>query len=323
MTQGFPRLLGDVGGTNARWSWQSAPDAALASFASYPCAEYASVHAVIEHYLEDQALPRPARVAFGIATPVTGDAVRMTNHHWAFSIAALQRDLGVEHCLVINDFGAIAAALPTLKDGDLHRVGGGAAVQGAPMAVLGAGTGLGVAGVVRDASGRPVTIESEGGHATLAAADEREQAVIAHLRRRFGHVSAERAVSGPGLQNLYHAVCAIDGLACDAALSPADVVDRALAGRDAACVEALQLFAGLLGSVAGNLALTLGARGGVFIGGGVVPKLGAAFDALPFRARFEDKGRFRAYLERIPTAVITSADVALQGAANALDAAPG
>ena len=188
--------------------------------------------------------------------------------------------------------------------------------------MLGAGTGLGVAGLVRDAAGRPVTIEGEGGHVTLAAADEREQAVIAQLRRSFGHASAERAVSGPGLQNLYRAVCAIDGIACHAALSPADVVDRALTGSDAACSEALRLFAGFLGSVAGNLALTLGARGGVVIGGGVVPKLGAAFDALPFRARFEGKGRFRAYLEGIPTAVITSTDVALQGAANALDALP-
>jgi glucokinase len=319
MGQGFPRLLGDVGGTNARWAWQDAAAGTLRHAASYPCADFASVQAVIEHYLREQGLPRPARVAFGIATPIAGDSVTMTNHHWTFSIAGLQAALGVERCLVLNDFAAIAAALPALTPADSRRIGGGAAVPGAPVAVLGPGTGLGVAGLVPVAGRHPLTIDGEGGHVSLAAANAREASVLAVLRERFGHVSAERAVSGPGLVNLYDAVCALDSLP-HLALLPADVSARALAGADAACTEALQLFGGFLGSVAGNLALTLGARGGIFIGGGVVPRLGAAFDTLPFRARFEDKGRFRGYLERIQTAVITAPAPALYGAANALDA---
>lgn len=321
MARGFPRLLGDIGATNARWTWQRTPGERLPAFTSYPCAAFGSVQAVIEQFLKDRQLPRPARLAFGIATPVTGDWVQMTNHPWAFSVAALQEALGVERCLVLNDFAAIAAALPSLTPADSRRIGGGEAVAGAPMVVLGPGTGLGVAALVTSETGHPTTIEGEGGHATLAATTEREAAVLAQLRKHFDHVSAERALSGPGLLNLYRAVCTLDAMVVRDLL-PADVTASALAATDPACVEALQLFAAFLGSVAGNLALTLGARGGVYIAGGIVPRLGAAFDALPFRQRFEAKGRFRGYLEHIPTAVITASAPALYGAARALDLLP-
>ena len=321
MLHGFPRLLGDIGGTNARWAWQTAPGGALQHYTAYPCAQFDSVQAVIEQFLRDQRLPKPSRVAFGIATAVTGDLIQMTNHHWTFSLLGLQSALGVDRCLVLNDFVAIAAALPALKAGDSRRIGGGDAVPEAPMAVLGPGTGLGVAGLVRGPAGSAIGIAGEGGHVTLAASTAREAAVLAQLQDRFGHASAERAVSGPGLLNLYEALCAIDGLP-RLALQPDDITSRALASRDPVCSEALNLFGGFLGSVAGNLALTLGARGGIYIGGGIVPRLGTAFDTLPFRQRFEDKGRFRGYLERIPTAVITMPAPALYGAASALDALP-
>jgi len=323
MLQGFPRLLGDIGGTNARWAWQSAPGGALEHYSTYPCANADSVQAVIGQFLHDRQLPRPARVAFGIATAVTGDVIQMTNHYWTFSVLGLQSALGVERCLVLNDFVAIAAALPLLQASDSRRVGGGDAVPGAPMAVLGPGTGLGVASLVTGSgpAGSAIGIAGEGGHVTLAASTDREAAVLAQLRKRFGHASAERAVSGPGLLNLYEALCVIDGHP-RLELQPNDITQRALANSDSLCVEALNLFAGFLGSVAGNLALTLGARGGIYIGGGIVQRLGAAFDTLPFRQRFEDKGRFRGYLERIPTAVITMPSPALYGAASALDALP-
>ena len=322
MVQGFPRLLGDIGGTNARWAWQAAPGMPLQHYASYACAQFESVQSVVERFLRDHDLPTPQRMAFGIATAITGDQVSMTNHHWTFSIAALQAALGAERCLVLNDFTAIAAALPALTATDSRRVGGGEAVAGMPMAVLGPGTGLDVSGALPTPAGGAITITGEGGHVTLAAVNDREAAVIAQLQRRFGHASAERALSGPGLVNLHRALCEIDapGAGAGQALQPADVTQRALDGSDPVCAEALQLFAGFLGSVAGNLALTLGARGGVFIGGGIVQRLGTAFDALPFRERFEAKGRFRGYLERIPTAVITAPAPGIYGAASALDA---
>lgn len=321
-SEGFPRLVGDVGGTNARWAWQAAPGAGLHHYAAYRCADYASPAEVIERYLVDQNLPAPKRVAFGIATPIAGDRVTMTNHAWSFSIAELQARLGVERCLVLNDFAALAGGLSALTPAELRRVGGGDAVAGAPMAVLGAGTGLGVASVVSFDMGagkyREVIVAGEGGHVTLAACNDREAAVIDALHRRFGHASAERALSGPGLVNLYSAVCELDGLP-DAALQPADVSARALHGGDAACSEAMSLFGAFMGTVAGNLALTLGAHGGVFIGGGIVPRMGTGFDALPFRERFDAKGRFRSYLENIPVWVITAAAPGLYGAAAALD----
>ena len=204
----------------------------------------------------------------------------------------------------------------------MRPVGGGAAVAGTPRAVLGPGTGLGVAGLVPGGAGRLCIVAGEGGHVTLAAGTPREAAVLAQLQQRFGHASAERALSGPGLVNLYDAIGVLDARPTRT-LQPDEVVTGALLGADPACREALQLFGALLGSEAGNLALTLGARGGVYLGGGIVPRLGTAFDALPFRERFEAKGRFRSYLERIPTFVITAPTPALQGAANALDALAG
>ncbi len=318
---GFPRLLGDVGGTNARWAWQAAPEQPLAHTAALATRDHASIGASIAAYLQRHALPRPRAVAFGIATAVTGDAVRMTNHPWAFSIQALQRELGAERLRVLNDFEALAHAVPALGGDDLVRIGGGQALAEGTLAVIGAGTGLGVSGLVADGRGGWRVVVGEGGHVSLAATDAREDGLLAVLRERFGHVSAERALSGPGLVNLYQAVCRLDGQASEP-LEPAQVLARSepdSARHDRQCDQAVRLFASLLGTVAGNLALTLGARGGVFIGGGIVPRLGARFAALPFRERFEDKGRFRGYMEAIPTSVIVAEAPALLGAARALD----
>jgi glucokinase len=319
---GFPRLLGDVGGTNARWAWQPRAGAVPERRRTLRCAEFDAIDACIAHYLRLEGLPAPRRAAFGIATPITGDEVQMTNHPWRFSIAALQAALGVERLLVLNDFEALAQAVPALGDGDVRAVGRiGRGIAHANMAVIGPGTGLGMSGLVADGRGGWIVVVGEGGHASLAAGNAREASLLAVLRERFDHVSAERAVSGPGLVNLYAAICTLDG-ETPAALEPAQILARAVASgadHDPQCDEALNTFAAMLGAVAGNLALTLGARGGVYIGGGIVPRLGLDFDALPFRARFEHKGRFRSYLEAIPTWVITAGTPALMGAARALD----
>ena len=253
-------------------------------------------------------------------SPPTG--CRWTNNDWVFSIAALKRSLGAERCLVINDFTALAMSLTALAPGDLRAVGTGRAVAGAPMALLGPGTGLGVSGLLPQGGGRWSAVSGEGGHVTLAATDEHEAAILAVLRQRFGHVSAERVLSGAGLVNLYGAQCAVNGVAA-LQLSPSDVTDAALDGSDPLCAQAVQRFTVFLGNAAGNLALTLGARGGVFIGGGIVPRLGEHFDAALFRQHFEAKGRFADYLKAMPTSVITAAAPALIGASNALDLMPG
>lgn len=320
MEQLTPRLLGDVGGTHARWAWQAAAGAPIEHVQTYPTDRFATIEEAVAHYLAEQRLPPPRQAAIGVATAVLGDRIEMTNHPWTFSISGLQRALGLERCLVLNDFSALALALPALRADERRAVGGGEAAPRSAVGLLGPGTGLGVSGLVPDADGDWIPLDGEGGHVTLAAADAREAALLAVLRERFDHVSAERVLSGPGLVNLHQAHCMLEGRPAPE-LGAAEITRRALSDEDADCRRTLADFAGFLGSVAGNLALTLGARGGVYVGGGIVPRLGSALDALPFRARFEDKGRFRDYLERIPTWVVTARTPGLTGAARALDRA--
>ncbi len=237
----------------------------------------------------------------------------MTNHPWTFFIDDVRRDLGLEKLDVINDFVAIALSVPRLGDGGRRWLGGGEALPGAPIAVLGPGTGLGVSGLVPSAEGW-LPLATEGGHVALAAMTAREEEVIGVLRRKFGHASAERAVSGPGLVNLYDALAELEGIKA-ASPSPASVTERALAGNCRRSREALALFTAFLGTVASNLALSLGARGGVYMAGGILPKLADAFDEKSFRARFEDKGRFSDYLAAIPTYLITHQHPAFLGLA--------
>lgn len=322
MHQGFPRLLGDVGGTHARWAWQAQPGAPLQSISVVRCNSSASLLDSARQYLAQLGAGPVKTAGIGIATAITGDIVRMTNHPWSFSIAELKQQLGLERCLVINDFTALALSLPALGASDLQAIGDGSAVPDTAIGLLGPGTGLGVSGLFPHAGGAWSALSGEGGHVTLAAADEHESAILALLRARFGHASAERALSGPGLVNLYDAVCQVAGQV-PAALQPNEVGSQALANGNPQCVQAVQLFASLLGNLAGNLALSLGARGGIYLGGGVVPRLGAAFDSALFRRRFEDKGRFSGYLAAVPTWLITAATPALTGAARALDTLPG
>ena len=318
-TDSLPRLLGDIGGTNARFAWQTHSSASPSDISSYPCAKHDSLLDAIRHYLGEHGRLTPRLCAIGIANPINGDRVQMTNHHWSFSILELQRALGLERLIVINDFTALALSLPTLTAADLRKIGPGAATPGAPLALLGPGTGLGVSGLLPAGTRGFAPISGEGGHVTLSAGDDREAAVVQWLRQRFGHASAERALSGPGLVNLYEASCALSAEAVQA-LGPSDVIERARSGSDPCCRKALELFCGFLGSVAGDLALTLGARGGVFIGGGIAPRMLTEIERSSFRERFESKGRFRDYLSGIPTVVIDAAiPPALCGAARALD----
>ena len=321
MPSTHPRLLADIGGTNARFAWQSGPDAPLSQAATLPCAAHASLEAAVRHYLQAQGLPAPAAGAIGIANPVTGDQVQMTNHHWSFSIAALQHGLGLARLCVVNDFTALALALPLLTRDDLHVIGGGQPVAGAPVALIGPGTGLGVSGLLpsRDGGADSLPLQGEGGHVTLAATDALQEAVLRLLRKRFGHASAERALSGPGLVNLYEAACELSGRRV-LLTTPAEVLAGSRRDDCPACATAVQLFCQFLGSVAGNLALTLGARGGVYIGGGIVPRMVRELEGSGFRAQFEAKGRFRDYLRGIPVFVIDAPESpALRGAGRALD----
>lgn len=313
-----PALVGDIGGTNARFALL-APDGSVGEIRILRCADHPGLDAAAEAYLAAVAPPvRPRRAAIAVAGPVSGDWFELTNHGWRFSVRAVAERLGLERLDLVNDFSAVALALPHLGPDDRRQIGPGTAQAGRPIAVLGPGSGLGVGGVV-PAGTDWVALATEGGHVTMAAADDREAAVLAALRHRFGHVSAERVVSGMGLPNLHRALAAVDGAEApdrDAAA----ISEAALAGTDPRSVEALTMFCAMLGTVAGNLALSLGAQGGVFVAGGIVPRLGDWFDRSPFRDRFEAKGRMRAYLAPIPTHVVTHPLPAFVGLAAAVAA---
>jgi glucokinase len=314
----YPRLVADIGGTNARFAIIASPGAAPTHLRSMRCADHAGPQAALQAWRADTGATPPEVAAFGIATPLTGDQVAMTNHPWKFSIGALRAALGLRRLTLVNDFTALAFSLPLLGADDLRPVGAGKAYAGAACGLIGAGTGLGVSGLL-PAPGGYVPLQGEGGHVSLPASTPREAAVIAVLAARHGHVSAERALSGPGLCALHDALRALDG-APALELAPAQVSARALDASCPFCVEAVGLFCALLGTVAGDLALTLGARGGIYIGGGVVPRLGELFLRSAFRERFVAKGRFRPWLEQVPTQVIVAPHAALIGASAALDA---
>ena len=252
---------------------------------------------------------------------MAGDRICFTNSHWDFSRSAVQAALGLQSLLMLNDFESLALSLPGLQAGQVRAHPGVPHPAGGALAVVGPGTGLGVGAVVPNGRGGWVALPGEGGHATLAPADDLESALLAAVRSRFSHVSAERLLSGIGLPVLHQGLAAVHGQPAPA-LQAAEIVDAGEAGTDALCSQTLDLFCALLGGFAGNVALTVGARGGVFIGGGMVPRLGTWFDQSPFRARFESKGRFQSYLATIPCWVIDpSATPALFGASRALDIA--
>ncbi|PLZ01560.1 glucokinase [Burkholderia sp. WAC0059] len=298
-----PRLLADIGGTNARFALEAGPGD-IGAIHVYPCADYPGVAEVIRQYLRDAKIERVNHAAIAIANPVDGDEVRMTNHDWTFSIEATRRALGFDTLLVVNDFTALAMAVPGLTEAQRVQVGGGERRQHSVIGLLGPGTGLGVSGLI-PADDRWIALGSEGGHASFAPQDEREDLVMQYARKKWPHVSFERVCAGPGIELIYRALAGRENKRPAASLDTAGVVKRAQDG-EALALETVDCFCGILGNFAGNIAVTLGALGGIYIGGGVVPRLGELFGRSPFRARFEEKGRFTSYLANVPTYVITA-----------------
>lgn len=307
-----PALIADIGGTNARFALSEGTGAGSGwrDEKVLRCADFPGPAEAALAYLSEVRPPRlPERAAFCVACPVLGDTVTLTNNPWRFSIEQTRAALGLERLAVVNDFVANALACPHLGGDDVVQVGTGAPRAGFPIAAIGPGTGLGVALLVPDGRGGWLPVATEGGHVTLPATNDREAAVIAAVREALAptvdaHVSGERLVCGPGLTLLHATLCGLDGREAPA-LTPAEITTAALAGTDAQAVEAVDMFGAFLGVLAGNLALTTGALGGVYIMGGIVPRIVETFAAGPFRARFEAKGRFGAYLREVPTLVVT------------------
>jgi glucokinase len=327
-----PRLLADIGGTYARFTLETAPGV-YTHTAQLRCADHADFEAALRAYLATCWPGRIAHAAVAIANPVEGDQVRMTNYHWQFSIEAMRAKLAFDTLVVVNDFTALAMAVPRLGPQDMRQVGGGSERERerSVIGVIGAGTGLGVSGVI-PADGGWIALGTEGGHTSFSPRDDRELAVLQFAWAQFDasgndspvgagshkHLSFERLLSGPGLELIYKALAARAGVRGAQGLSAPEITQRALAHSDAVCVDTLDTFCAVLGTAAANLAVTLGALGGIYIGGGIVPRLGEWFDRSPFRRRFEDKGRFSEYLARIPTWVITAENATFHGVSTIL-----
>lgn len=313
----FPRLLGDIGGTHARFAMQHAPGGTLTEPRALRCREFPGPFEAIRHYLDESGLPPPRAASFGIATALHGDRVEMTNLSWNFSVSALRDALGLARLLFVNDFTALALALPVLRPDEVVGIGGGVALPGAAIGVLGPGTGLGVSGLLPVRSDW-LPISGEGGHVTLAASTDFEAQVLAEVRADHPHVSAERVLSGPGLAALHKALARLAGVD-HAHTEPPVILQGGLDGGCPVCRQTLEVFCDFLGTMAADVALTLGARGGIYIGGGIVQRLGDYFPRSGFRARFEAKGRFSGYLGAIPTYAISAPWPGIVGAGCALD----
>jgi glucokinase len=315
-----PRLLADIGGTYARFTIETAPGV-FEHTASLRCADHVDFHDAVSTFLTGLPEGRVAHIehaAIAIANPVEGDQVRMTNYHWQFSIEQMRQRLALESLVVVNDFTALAMSLPRLAPTQRRQVGTGTPRENSVIGLLGAGSGLGVSGLIPAADGW-VALGTEGGHTSFSPRDEREIAILRYGMRQFPHLSHERLLSGPGIELIHRALRDRAGLAPETLTAP-EITRRALDGSDPVCAETLEAFCAMLGTAAANLAVTFGAMSGVYIGGGIVPRLGSYFDRSPFRARFEDKGRFTDYVRGIPTYVITAEHATFTGASAILAA---
>lgn len=301
-------VLGDIGGTNARFTIASSPGE-LGDIVNFPTADFATFDDALRGYLDENPDKEITRAAVAVAGPVSDWAVVLTNLNWTVSVRALKDGFGYEAASVLNDFAANAMAVPLLQSNDFDIINGGQAVEFAPIAVIGPGTGLGVAALVPGENG-PAVVPTEGGHATMAPADDEEFELLRILRREFGHVSAERVLSGQGIVNLYRALGAVRNLPAVFA-DPAEITGAI--DSDELAAETISRFFAMLGGFVGDTALTLGARGGVYLMGGILPRLGKRLQASSFLDRVQAKGRFRGYLREIPIRLVVHDNPALLG----------
>jgi len=312
-------LVGDIGGTNARFGINRGPTGDHQHIATYKVADYPDFSDVLRHLMEDirrlgLAQGAPMAACFAVAGPPHLDTVSFTNSSWQFTRDTISQQTGVSLVHIINDFAAVARALPAISDSELVQIGGGHRDDKGPIVALGAGPGLGVCALIQNQTGHPLVVTGEGGHVDFAPVTDVEVSVLQYLRSRYGRVSIERLCCGDGIVNLYQALADLRGLTPQLT-SAADIGRAAQSETDPLARETMAMFFAVLGASAGNFALTFGALGGVYIAGGIVPRYLDLLRRSDFRARFLAKGRFADYLSAIPTYVITHEATGLLGAA--------
>lgn len=305
-------IVADIGGTHARFACIDLDQLRLEKIAVYACSDFPCISHALMHYRDQSDLRSLEAAAIAIACPVLDDVVYMTNLHWNFSIKTLKKKLKLQHLEVINDFTAQAMSLLALKENEIIQIGQGTSDPKQTRVILGAGTGLGVAQLISTPMGY-MPLAGEGGHTSWAAQNEQEWFIQCYLMRQYGHVSRERLISGAGLEHVYQAIAAYQGLDARALRAP-EIAHLALSGQSPLAEAAIAQFFACLGAYAGDLALIGNALGGVFITGGMVPKLLPLMRGSAFRERFEEKGRFRAFNCKIPSYVVTAQQPGLLGA---------
>ena len=319
MTSQVINLVADIGGTNIRVGYfvtdqTTGVASEIRELQVFKCAEYPSLALVLQTYLEKAAVQnRVINVCLAIACPVENDLITMTNLPWEFSQKELKEQLNFNSLYLINDYTAIAHAVPFLKDDQKVKIGGGSAVNEKPIAICGPGTGLGVANVVFS-QGNWVSLGGEGGHVDFAPIDDTEMKILSFLLTKYQHVSYEQLLSGLGLEQIYQALSHIAGSTDNLSLTAQQISENALAKTCTRCEQTLSQFCKILGSFAGNLSLTMSSFGGVYIAGGIVPRFVDYFKNSDFRTRFEEKGRFKGFNSSIPTYVVTESQPGILGA---------
>lgn len=320
------QLVADIGGTHARFALNDPATRAMTASLTISAADHPDIGSAVRDYLRSVAVGAAAvdavrTACFAVAGPAGQDRIEFTNSPWCFSRSELESALGFERLVVINDFTALALGVPQLEPEGLHCLRAGVAEAGAPRAVIGPGTGLGVSGLIPcqrgDGTVHWVALSGEGGHVSFAPTNELEIALLRFLTRERDRASVERVLCGEGLTCLYEFLAEHSG-EVGRRPAPAEITRLALARQDSLAGQTLDLFCAILGSVAGDLALTLGARGGVYLGGGIVPRILGTLGESAFVARFLAKGRLARMLEPVPVNVILDPAAALRGAAEAL-----
>ena len=305
-------VVADVGGTNIRLAVVDRANGELSKVREYPCAQFITLDAALAQYFV--TIPEAvSHLCLAIACPVESDLVSMTNRSWQFSQKALKEKLGLTQLYVINDYTAISLAVPFVEETHKVKIGGGEVVPNGVKAIFGPGTGLGVSHLIKQGENW-VSLDGEGGHTSFAPNTRQQADILLLLQEQFGHVSAERLLSGQGLVNIYHALCRLAGKQ-PAYFEPSEITDSALSRECELCANTLTVFCQVMGGFAGNLSLNLDCKGGVYIAGGIVPRFVDFFTKSEFREFFEAKGRCKAYLSTVPTYLITHENPGLLGAA--------
>jgi glucokinase len=309
-------LVADIGATNARFALAVSGSNELIQPLTLLTRNFTSIFLACREYLNHIADLHPSRACIAVACPISGDHVSLTNNSWSFSIEEFRQELNVGRLMVVNDFKALAAGVPRLAAEEIIQLGDGTPIPERPISVIGPGTGLGVATVIQYETGQ-IFLDGEGGHVSFAPGNERELEILRLLSRQFNHVSTERILSGDGIKTLFQTLAKIDGVVAPD-LTASSIVERAISGSDSHCLEVIDIFCGVLGSFAGDLAMTLNSQGGVYIGGGIIPRIAKLLKDSSFRTRFEGKGRISSFIKNVPTYLIMTDRTALTGAASLL-----